>query len=146
MLTPRGTRASRRREGEEWEEGGRCWGGGRGGSHLGLAGTWASRKVLSASRFSPGRASLGPGPVHPEGPQHPEGAAGGSTGVSPEGAEGVSHVEGDAASRGGGTLFGAVETLGRPLLRAVTCPVTLRWDDLTEASLKIKEKPGSLSE
>lgn len=111
-----------------------------------LGGGWASRKVLSASCFSPGRASLGPGPVHPEGPQHPEGAAGGSTGVSPEGAEGVSHVEGDAASRGGGTLFGAVETLGRPLLRAVTCPVTLRWDDLTEASLKIKEKPGSLSE
>lgn len=60
-------------------------------THLGMpAVLWAHGPEGEAC----GRAPLGPGPVHPEGPQHPEAAAGGGAGRTPKRAEEASHVEG----------------------------------------------------
>jgi hypothetical protein len=54
--------------------------------------------MLSISDFPAGRAPLGPGPVHLEGPQCPEGTAGGRVGGTPQRTEEMSHVEGEVSS------------------------------------------------
>lgn len=105
-------------EGRIQEEGDGAWEGG------GLRG------VLSASGFPAGRAPLGPGPVHTEGPQHPEGAARGGAGGTPEGAEEVSHLEGRPSLAGRAEEPGAHSQGLGP----------------TEAPRKIRKKPGFLPE
>lgn len=94
MLTPRGKGWWRKR-------------GGFGRREAGPGKGEASGAMLSASGFPAGRAPLGPGPVHAEGPQHPEGAAGGGAGGTPEGAEEVSHLEGRPSLEPGGEGRGA---------------------------------------
>lgn len=105
------------------------------GSALGLAG------MLTAACFPPGRATLGPGPVYPEGPQHPEGAAGGSAGGTCERAEEMSHVAGEASSRGSQSPAGMAEGRGGPRLGPGSPPHAGRCDP-TGAALKIRRWPG----
>lgn len=59
------------------------------------AGPWGDADCF---QFPAGRAPLGPGPVHPEGPQCPEGAAGGCIGETPQRTEEMSYMEGEASS------------------------------------------------
>lgn len=102
---------------------------------------WGLAGMLTAACFPPGRATLGPGPIYPEGPQHPEGAAGGSAGGTCERTAEMSHVAGEAASRGSQSPAGMAEGRGGPRLGPGSPPHAGRCDP-TGAALKIRRRPG----